>query len=43
MDRVKALETALKEAKEGAMKDRKKWVYQYYDSISVFIVSYDIY
>jgi len=24
MDRVKALEAALKEAKEGAMKDRKK-------------------
>jgi len=25
MDRVKALEAALKDAKEGAMKDRKKW------------------
>ena len=26
MDRVKALETALKDAKEGAMRDRKRWV-----------------
>ena len=27
VDRVKQLETALKEAKEGAMKDRKRYYY----------------
>ena len=33
MERVKALETALKEAKEGAMKDRKRWVKQGWEEL----------
>ena len=43
MDRVKALENALKEAKEGAMKDRKKWeaFLWYHDSVMLHLTSFE--